>query len=204
MSKLFTTCSQYARRTRILKGIARAILVGLTVMFAMAAVAPVLADELPQAVTEHFPWGKAMAFALGTYLLARSLKTLQMPKPYSYFSLGFPPPPMPAPPMPEISPMKAEAAEGPLDEAGRTPLPTTESDMEAYFDNYSVNIFADEMKAKLKLCRENGRHGWWDGNNLTPDELDFALRLAMRKGDLVDIANHCMMLHQRGRTRLSK
>lgn len=74
---------------------------------------------------------------------------------------------------------------------------------EAHKDDLGVFFFTFDMKSKLADCRARGRLGWHDPNVISDEQLKLALRLAMRKGDVVDIANHCMMLHQRGITNVS-
>lgn len=84
------------------------------------------------------------------------------------------------------------------------PLPDTASgsgnpDKEAYKDEVGVTLFTLAMRLKLAFCRDHkGRHGWHDPDVITNEQLELALLIVMRKGDVVDIANHCMMLHERG------
>lgn len=76
-----------------------------------------------------------------------------------------------------------------------TPIPKS---VEASIDNRHVDRFAAAMKAKLGESREKGRHGWFDTDVCSDQELAQDLILHVFKGDPVDIANYCMMLHQRG------
>ena len=66
-------------------------------------------------------------------------------------------------------------------------------------DDDAVDNFAVDMKAKLKHSREvKGRHGWEDKGLCSREELSRMLVDHVAKGDPVDVANFCMMLHQRG------
>jgi len=62
-------------------------------------------------------------------------------------------------------------------------------------DDTEVNAFAMAMKAKLKTSREKGRSGW---QSATPEYLTTLLLQHVEKGDVIDIANFCMMLYQIG------
>jgi len=65
-------------------------------------------------------------------------------------------------------------------------------------DDLAVNRFAEAMKKKLSKKRKEGRSGWDDPEQCS---IDFLIRLLhdhYQKGDVVDIANICMMLNQRG------
>jgi antitoxin component HigA of HigAB toxin-antitoxin module len=68
----------------------------------------------------------------------------------------------------------------------------------AGFDNHSVNQFAFAMRAKLAEKRREGRGGWHDKDYCSGEYLSRLLREHVEKGDPVDVANFCMMLHQRG------
>ena len=71
-------------------------------------------------------------------------------------------------------------------------------------DEIGVDRFAQAMLAKLAQKRREGRHGW----NLTHGEsgrewgctvrdLEIDLRQHLAKGDVVDVANFCMMIWNR-------
>jgi hypothetical protein len=62
-------------------------------------------------------------------------------------------------------------------------------------DDLAVIRFALSMRDKLELSRERGRHGWETSDN---DYLNECLYGHLDKGDPVDVANFCMMIHQRG------
>ena len=63
-------------------------------------------------------------------------------------------------------------------------------------DNAAVDRFAAAMKEKLRISREEkGRDGW---QTCSPEYLATLLVGHLKKGDPVDIANFCMMLHQTG------
>lgn len=68
----------------------------------------------------------------------------------------------------------------------------------AHFDNYFVEQFAYAMRIKLAVKRQEGRGGWQDKEFCSGDFLSQLLREHVEKGDPVDVANFCMMLHQRG------
>jgi hypothetical protein len=67
-----------------------------------------------------------------------------------------------------------------------------------YRDNYAVDRFSEAMKSKLALKRDEGRGGWDSKDECSADFLSDLLRDHVEKGDPVDVANFCMMLHQRG------
>ncbi|QQD72979.1 hypothetical protein [Acidithiobacillus ferrivorans] len=63
-------------------------------------------------------------------------------------------------------------------------------------DDLAIDAFAEAMKAKMRRSREEkGRGGW---QTATPEHLAQLLMEHINKGDPVDIANFCMMLHQNG------
>ena len=66
-------------------------------------------------------------------------------------------------------------------------------------DSQAVDRFAVEMKHKMATSRDKGRGGWDDEAQCTMDQLAAMLVAHVAKGDPVDIANFCMMLHQRER-----
>jgi len=65
-------------------------------------------------------------------------------------------------------------------------------------DDLAVDAFATAMKAKMADARAKGRGGWEDPAQCTADDLSRMLRDHVEKGDPRDVANFCMMLHQRG------
>jgi len=65
-------------------------------------------------------------------------------------------------------------------------------------DDLAVDAFAAAMKAKMAEARAKGRGGWEDPAQCTADDLSRMLRDHVEKGDARDVANFCMMLHQRG------
>ena len=73
---------------------------------------------------------------------------------------------------------------------------------EPHPDDIAVDRFAEAMKAKLKLEREKyNRGGWEDPSRCSPQYLAELLIGHLAKGNegnLEDVANFCMMLHQRG------
>lgn len=69
---------------------------------------------------------------------------------------------------------------------------------EVHPDDLAVEAFAAAMKAKMAESRAKGRGGWEDRTQCSPDDLSRMLRDHLEKGDPRDVANFCMMLHQRG------
>ncbi|MBP2560806.1 hypothetical protein J2857_003575 [Neorhizobium galegae] len=68
----------------------------------------------------------------------------------------------------------------------------------AHFDNQSVAAFSYAMRVKLAVKRLDGRGGWQDKEQCSGEYLSRLLREHVEKGDPIDVANFCMMLHQRG------
>ncbi|WP_340571708.1 hypothetical protein [Stenotrophomonas sp. G106K1] len=69
---------------------------------------------------------------------------------------------------------------------------------EQHPDDLAVDAFAAAMKAKMAEARAKGRGGWEDPAQCSADDLSRMLREHVEKGDPRDVANFCMMLHQRG------
>lgn len=68
-------------------------------------------------------------------------------------------------------------------------------------DDRAVNNFAQAMKLKLEKSRSKGRHGWDDPQVCSVELLCDLLLGHLGKGNagnFEDVANFCMMLHQRG------
>lgn len=68
---------------------------------------------------------------------------------------------------------------------------------EAHSDDVAVDAFAAAMKAKMADARAKGRGGWEDPAQCSSEDLSRMLRDHVEKGDPRDVANFCMMLHQR-------
>lgn len=64
-------------------------------------------------------------------------------------------------------------------------------------DDTAVDTFARAMKDKLASCREQGRTGW---QTASASHLSSLLAGHIEKGDPVDVANLCMMIHQNGQS----
>lgn len=96
--------------------------------------------------------------------------------------------------LPRVSPRKPSA--------GKSPPPSETvkfaAENPAQFDNRSVTAFAYAMRIKLAVKRLDGRGGWQDKEHCSNEYLSKLLREHVEKGDPVDVANFCMMLHQRG------
>jgi hypothetical protein len=69
---------------------------------------------------------------------------------------------------------------------------------EAQIDGRALKAFTDAMSEKLAVKRSEGRGGWHDKDDCSAEFLSRLLRGHVEKGDPVDVANICMMLHQRG------
>lgn len=67
----------------------------------------------------------------------------------------------------------------------------------ARLDGCAVDRLADAMKLKLAHKRRQGRGGWRVKEDCTQADLSLMLREHVEKGDPVDVANFCMMLHHR-------
>ena len=65
-------------------------------------------------------------------------------------------------------------------------------------DDAAVDRFAAAMKEKLAEARAKGRGGWENKDECSAQTLSNMLRDHVGKGDPRDVANFCMMLHQRG------
>lgn len=61
-----------------------------------------------------------------------------------------------------------------------------------------VSLLADAMKDKLDKKRAQGFRSGFRKDVLTQGEISELLREHVEKGDPVDVANFCMMLHARG------
>ncbi|MGB8421402.1 hypothetical protein [Paraburkholderia sp.] len=68
----------------------------------------------------------------------------------------------------------------------------------AHADDLAADRFATAMKAKMATSRSRGRYGWDNKDLVSGEALSDMLRQHVAKGDPVDVANFCMMLHQRG------
>src|SRR5690625_4053990 len=66
-----------------------------------------------------------------------------------------------------------------------------------HLDDMAVDQFAASMKTKLAKKRAEGRGGWQD---MSASELSQLLHEHVDKGDPLDVANFCMMLHENGQT----
>lgn len=77
--------------------------------------------------------------------------------------------------------------------------PPTQADI----DNEAVDKLAQAMKDKLAKKREEG-YGGWDKPHCTNGNLSDFLRIHVKKGDPVDVANFCAFLFARGSEILQK
>jgi hypothetical protein len=70
---------------------------------------------------------------------------------------------------------------------------------ETYLENRQhIKQFSHAMEDKMDLAADKGRGGWSDKSLCSQDDLSRMLREHVEKGDPVDVANFCMMLHCRG------
>lgn len=89
-------------------------------------------------------------------------------------------------------------------EQGVNPLPLIDHHDDVSVDNFvlamkaNIDDFALVMKEKMARSRAKGRGGWERDEECTAEKLSALLRAHVTKGDPVDVANFCMMLHQRG------
>lgn len=65
-------------------------------------------------------------------------------------------------------------------------------------DDRAADRFGAAMKDKLAFSRGMGRGGWEDKEACSQADLSRMLYEHVTKGDPVDVANFCMMLHERG------
>lgn len=68
-------------------------------------------------------------------------------------------------------------------------------------DDHAVILFASDMRKKMKVAAEKGRHGWDDPKQCSGESLARMLIEHLHKGNkgtFVDVANFAMMLHRRG------
>lgn len=97
---------------------------------------------------------------------------------------------------------KGLTADGKVPDPARTPMPKRKSPSrkktEPMRDREGVVRLAFAMDEKLRKSRlQNGRSGWWDPERCSVEYLSDLLLSAVAKGDPVDVANYCMMLHAR-------
>lgn len=71
-------------------------------------------------------------------------------------------------------------------------------DVAQHFDNACVDLFAKAIKDRLAEKRAQGRGGWHDPTRCSVEHLLELLMGQIGKGDVVNIAAYCMMIHQRG------
>lgn len=67
------------------------------------------------------------------------------------------------------------------------------AEIEAHRDDEAVRRFAGRMTTKMAASRGKGRSGW---QTCPVDALWEMLRDHVEKGDPVDVANLCMMIHR--------
>lgn len=97
---------------------------------------------------------------------------------------------MPKNPPPRV--VQKRLKTGPHQNCGIPPIKTDHP------DSVAVDHFAAEMKIKLAQKRAEGRGGWDNKEECSKEFLSRLLREHVEKGDPIDVANFCMMLHQRG------
>jgi hypothetical protein len=68
-------------------------------------------------------------------------------------------------------------------------------------DIIGVARFTDAMTDKLSRKRDEGREGWNDPDECSIEDLCVMLADHIKKGDMVDIANFCMMIWNRNNPR---
>ena len=105
----------------------------------------------------------------------------------------------------ELNPAASAAPDAQQDGAeSATPRMITTVMDSQYADELGVERFAQAMLVKLAKKRNEGRHGWnlthgESGNDwgCTVRDLETMLRQHLAKGDVVDVANFCMMIWNR-------
>jgi|SRR6478609_9223822 len=71
--------------------------------------------------------------------------------------------------------------------------------VESFLENrHHIKQFSHAMEEKMGLAADKGRGGWSDKEFCSQDDLSRMLLDHVEKGDPIDVANFCMMLHQRG------
>ena len=82
-----------------------------------------------------------------------------------------------------------------------TPVPIKPAESsDRHSDDEAVDQFARLMREKMAVSRAKGRHGWDDPEQCDTEDLVAMMVEHITKGDVIDIANFCMMLHWRGAT----
>lgn len=71
------------------------------------------------------------------------------------------------------------------------------TDPEEQHDLYALNSMMIMMRNRMAKKRREGRGGWWDSRECTVHDLARQLIAVIEKGNPVDVANYCMMLHHR-------
>jgi len=81
-------------------------------------------------------------------------------------------------------------------------MTTQPFDLQKVIDEDGVEALAVAMTNKLAACRKKGRGGWDRPEECSTDFLRKLLfnELAKESADVIDIANYCMMLYNRGIT----
>lgn len=69
--------------------------------------------------------------------------------------------------------------------------------VEFAIDTTMVECLGDMMITKLDVSRDKGRHGWWNSNVCTVDQLRDELEYALRRGDMISVANFAGMIYMR-------
>lgn len=203
MKTKFATDSEYTT----LKAFFRVMAVALLVLMASSLLSPVFAaDGVALNPANWSLFGKTCLFVVVIIIAAFAMTNLrddeywQGPRDPSFGN-----DPWHCTDLPQTAPM--EAIMPPIEHpANAMPviLEAKPFDWEETMDVGGVEMFALAMKQRLETARAvENRAGWW--HQTTPlNELEGGLRRAMRKGNVVDIANYCMFLHQRGVERLGK
>lgn len=64
------------------------------------------------------------------------------------------------------------------------------------YDNMLVDIFSDELRARLKEQREAGKHGWFS-DICTTEQLENCAEFKIREHDHLDAAAYIIMAYMR-------
>lgn len=221
MSRTFTTDEEFIFRAKFFKGCAHCVLAAIVLLIvllvssaaaAATAMFPAITSEM--SLTEQLVWSAlgVAAVCIGVYYWKGRYLSFDMDpntgtldsdkKPGVRSSL--PKPSRPAPSMPSIpEPRAVRATDMPRETPIIAHIPNVA--LLSNQDNMGVFFFSEAMRQELHRSRvSEERNGWWQEDLVTLDQLAVDLRVAMRTGNLVNIATLCMMLHQRGVTSLAK
>ena len=65
---------------------------------------------------------------------------------------------------------------------------------ENYADEKMAGITNEAMRSKLRIARDKGRHGWWNSEQCSIEDLKKMLLEQIKKGDMIDVMNFAGMI----------